>query len=139
MIRIEKSIDVYRPLRAVYKQWTRFEDFPQFMAGMIDVQQVDDTHVHCFAEIAGEEQELDAEIIENVPNEFISWKSNLSGVATAGIVQFEPLGPDATRVQLVIAIEPAKETDRRDVEALDARIRDTVEDFKSFIEADTAA
>ena len=136
MVRIEKSIDVNSPLRAVYQQWTRFEDYPQFMAGMIDVQQVDDRHFHCYAEIAGEEQELDAEIVEHVPNEYISWTSNLTGASAAGIVQFEPLGPDQTRILLVLAYEPADAGDNADIDLLDARIQDTVEDFKQFIEKD---
>jgi uncharacterized membrane protein len=138
MVRIEKSIDVHSPLRAVYRQWTRFEEFPQFMAGMLDVEQVDDTHVRAHAEIGGEEQELDAEIVESVPNEYISWKSRLAGVSAAGIVQFEPLGPDATRVQLVVAYEPADAADETDVKMLEARVQDTVEDFKLFIESDGA-
>ena len=139
MVRIEKRIDVNSPLRAVYQQWTRFEDFPQFMPGMIDVHQVDDRHFHCYAEFAGEEQELDAEIVEHVPNEYISWTSNLVRASAAGIVQFEPLGPDQTRVLLVLAYEPADAGDNADVEMLDARIQDTVEDFKMFIETNGGA
>lgn len=138
MVRIEKSIDVNSPLRAVYRQWTRFEDYPQFMPGMIDVQQVDDRHFHCYAEIEGEEQELDAEIVEQVPNEYISWTSNLVGAAAAGLIQFEPLGPDATRILLVLAYEPADAADHADLESLDARIQNTVEDFKLFIEGNGA-
>lgn len=136
MVRIEKSIDVHRPLHAVYRQWTRFEEFPQFMAGMLDVEQVDDTHVRAHAEIGGEEQELAAEIVESVPNEFISWRSRLGGVSAAGIVQFEPLGPDTTRLQLVVAYEPDDAANQRGVETVNARVQDTVEDFKLFIESE---
>jgi uncharacterized membrane protein len=34
MERIEKTIEVDCPVRAVYNQWTQFEDFPQFVAGV---------------------------------------------------------------------------------------------------------
>jgi uncharacterized membrane protein len=135
MEQIEKTIDVRCPLRAVYDQWTRFEEFPEFMSGVMEVQQIDDTHVRCHAEIGGVDSELDAEIVEHVPNEFIAWRS-VSGIPSAGIVQFEPLGPQLTRVQLVIAYEPMDTDDAHDdLEALSDRVQDTVEDFKWFIES----
>ena len=31
---VEKSIEVNAPLDTVYNQWTQFEDFPRFMAGV---------------------------------------------------------------------------------------------------------
>ena len=40
--KVEKSIQVDAPVRAVYNQWTQFEEFPQFMGGVQQVTQVDD-------------------------------------------------------------------------------------------------
>lgn len=135
MEKIQKSIDVRSPLRAVYNQWTRFEDFPEFMSSVTEVRQVDDTHLHCHAEIRGEDRELDAEIIDNVPNEHIAWKS-VSGPPSVGVVHFESLGPRLTRVRLMMAYEPASAADasREALESLGARVQDTIENFKSFIE-----
>ena len=135
MEKIEKSIEVRCPLRAVYNQWTRFEDFPEFMSSVTQVQQIDDTHLHCHAEIHGEDTELDAEIIEREPNQHIAWRS-LSGTPSVGVVHFEPLGPRLTRVRLLMAYEPADTADgtREALESLSARVQDTVENFKSFIE-----
>src|SRR4029079_17022180 len=62
MERIEKSIEVKCPVRAVYNQWTQFEEFPRVMAGVKEVTQLDDTHLHWHAEIWGKEKEWDAEI-----------------------------------------------------------------------------
>jgi uncharacterized membrane protein len=135
MEKIETSIEVRCPLRAVYNQWTRFEDFPEFMSSVKQVQQIDETHLHCHAEIRGEDTELDAEIIEREPNQHIAWIS-LSGPPSAGVVHFEPLGPRLTRVRLVMAYEPMGAADgtREAVESLSARVQDTIENFKSFIE-----
>lgn len=37
------SIEVKRPVRTVYNQWTQFETFPHFMEGVEEVRQRDDT------------------------------------------------------------------------------------------------
>src|SRR5258705_10667377 len=42
MERIQKSIEVERPIRSVYNQWTQFEEFPRFMEGVKQVKQLDD-------------------------------------------------------------------------------------------------
>jgi uncharacterized membrane protein len=135
MERIEKSIDVRCPVRTVYNQWTQFEEFPRFMAGVKEVRQIDDTHVHWHAEIWGKDKEWDAEITEQVPDERISWKST-SGTPTAGTVRFEALGPDVTRVKLTLSYEPegAIENVGDAAGLLSARVQDSVEDFKDFIE-----
>ena len=64
MATIEKSIDVEVPVSAAYDQWTQFEEFPKFMEGIVAVRQLDDSHVHWVAEIAGERQEWDAVNVE---------------------------------------------------------------------------
>lgn len=136
MERIEKTIDVDRPVRSVYNQWTQFEDFPRFMAGVKQVTQLDDTHVHWEAEIWGRNVEWDAEITEQDPDRRISWRS-INGAPNAGTVRFEPLGEDRTRVRLVMAYEPqgAVESVGDALGLLNARVETTVQDFKKFIES----
>ena len=73
MERVEKSIEVNCPIDVVYNQWTQFEDFPQFMSGVKEVQQLDDTHLRWHAEVWGKEKEWDAEITADVLTEFQSW------------------------------------------------------------------
>jgi len=135
MERIEKSIEVNCPLRTVYNQWTQFEEFPKFMSGVKEVRQIDDTHMHWHAEIWGKDKEWDAEITEQVPDERISWQS-ISGTPIAGTVRFQQLGPDLTAVRLVMAYEPegAIENIGDALGLLSARVQETVEDFKEFIE-----
>ena len=43
MEKIQKSIEVDRPIRSVYNQWTQFEEFPRFMEGVKQVKQLDDS------------------------------------------------------------------------------------------------
>jgi uncharacterized membrane protein len=136
MEQVEKVIEVDCPVHTVYNQWTQFEEFPRFMAGVKEVTQIDDTHVHWRAEIWGKEKEWDAEITEQHPDQRISWKS-VSGAPNAGTVRFEPLGSDRTRVRLVMAYEPegAMENAGDALGIFTSRVQNTVEDFKEFIES----
>jgi uncharacterized membrane protein len=134
--RIEKKIVVDRPLRTVYNQWTQFESFPAFMAGVQEVRQIDDAHVHWRAEVWGKEVEWDAEITEQEPDKRISWKS-ISGAPNAGTVRFEPLGDSRTRVRLVMAYEPegAVENIGDALGLFEQQVQTSVEQFKKFIES----
>ena len=53
MSSIIKTVDVDVPVRTAYNQWTQFEEFPKFMEGIEEVRQLDDTHMHWKANIAG--------------------------------------------------------------------------------------
>jgi uncharacterized membrane protein len=135
MERIEKQIEVNCPVQVVYNQWTQFEDFPQFMAGVKEVRQLDDTHVHWHAEVWGVEKEWDAEITEQEPDKRISWKS-VSGAMNAGTVRFEPLSGDRTLVRLAMAYEPegALESAGDAMGVVNGQVQKSVEQFKQFIE-----
>jgi uncharacterized membrane protein len=137
MERIEKSIEVRCPVRTVYNQWTQFEEFPRFMAGVKEVRQLDDTHVHWHAEIWGKDKEWDAEITEQVPDQRISWRSTTADAPNAGSVRFEPVSNDRTRVHLTMEYEPqgAVENVGDALGVLSGRVQNTVEDFKKFIES----
>src|SRR3954468_11084683 len=137
MERIEKSVEVKAPVHAVYNQWTQFEEFPRFMAGVKEVKQLDDTHVHWHAEIWGKDKEWDAEIVEQVPDKRIAWRSTTPDAPNAGSVRFEALGPDPTRVNLTMEYDPqgAVENVGDAFGVFASRAKTTVEDFKSFIES----
>ncbi len=135
MERVEKTVEVDRPVRTVYNQWTQFEEFPAFMEGVKEVRQLDDTHLHWRAEVWGKEKEWDAEITEQEPDQRISWKS-VSGAPNAGTVRFEPIGPERTRVRLTMAYEPedAIENVGDALGIFTSRVQSSVEEFKTFIE-----
>ena len=106
MERIEKSVEVKCPVHAVYNQWTQFEEFPRFMAGVKEVKQIDDTHVRWHAEIWGKDKEWDAVITEQVPDQVIAWRSTSGDAPNAGSVRFESIAPERTRVRLTMEYEP---------------------------------
>jgi uncharacterized membrane protein len=106
------------------------------MDGVREVKQLDDTHLRWHAEIWGKDMEWDAEITEQVPDEKIGWRSTSGGAPYAGVVRFEPLGADRTRVRLVMAYEPhgAIETVGDALGILSARVEASVNNFKQYIE-----
>jgi uncharacterized membrane protein len=135
MSELSATVDVDRPVRTVYNQWTQFEEFPRFMEGVEEVRQLDDDTLHWRAEIAGVEREWKAKIVKQVPDQVIAWSST-EGAANAGRVTFEPLGPSATRVELAMELEPEgfAETAGDVLGIIERRVQGDLERFSEFIE-----
>jgi uncharacterized membrane protein len=98
-------IDLDVPVSTAYNQWTQFEEFPKFMATVESVQQVDDTHLHWRANVAGKTKEWDAEITEQIPDKRIAWRST-GGVQNSGVVTFHKISDSRTRVMLQMDYAP---------------------------------
>jgi uncharacterized membrane protein len=105
MSTIEQSIDIDVPVRTAYDQWTQFEEFPTFMEGVESIVQLDDTHLHWVAEIAGVRREWDAEITEQHPDQRIAWTAT-DGARNAGVVTFHRISDECTRIMLQLDVEP---------------------------------
>ena len=103
--KVEKSIDVDVPVQTAYNQWTQFESFPEFMDGVIEVRQLNDTRLHWKAKVAGKEKEWDAEITEQRPDERVAWRA-VDGAPNGGVVTFHRIGESQTRVMLQLEAEP---------------------------------
>lgn len=135
MHRIEKSIEINVPVNTCYDQWTQFESFPSFMTGIVEVKQLDDKSLHWVADIAGERKEWNAEIIEQTPNEVISWRST-SGPLNNGSVTFQPLTPDTCKITLIMTYdtEGAKEKVGDALGLFSARVSADLHRFENYIE-----
>jgi uncharacterized membrane protein len=135
MERIVKSVEIDLPVSTVYNQWTQFEEFPRFMEGVKRVTQLDDKRLHWVAEIAGKEKEWEARITEQIPDRRIAWQSE-AGEFTAGTVNFEPLGPNRTRVTLEMVYDPkgVVENIGDKLGVVSQRVENDLARFKEFIE-----
>src|SRR5690242_12086705 len=111
MANVQKSITVDVPVQSAYNQWTQFESFPQFMDGVKEVRQQGDTQLHWKAQIAGKTEEWDAEIVEQIPDRKIAWRST-SGAPNAGVVTFHPVSDTATEVRLQLEAQPRSVTEK---------------------------
>jgi uncharacterized membrane protein len=133
---IEESIEVQVPLSTAYNQWTQFEEFPQFMEGVREVRQLDDTHLHWVAELGGREHEWDAEITEQKPDERVAWR-NVDGKENAGVVTFHRVDDNRTRlmVQMDFIPEGLMEKLGDAIGAPERRVKGDLERFKELIES----
>jgi len=136
MTTIEQSIDLDVPVRAAYDQWTRFEEFPQFMKGVEEIRQIDDRHLHWVAELGGSRHEWDAEITEQLPDERVAWR-NTDGKDNAGVVTFHKLSDTSSRVMVQIDFVPEgiKEKVGAAINAPDRQVKGDLERFKEIVEA----
>ncbi|MEX5218386.1 MAG: SRPBCC family protein [Nitrospiraceae bacterium] len=136
MSTIEKSIEVDVPVRTAYNQWTQFEEFPKFMEGVQEVTQVDDTHLHWKATIAGKDKQWNAVITEQRPDDRIAWKS-IDGAKNAGCVTFHRLSDSKSKVMLQLDYEPegAVENVGDIVGVVSTRVAGDLNRFKDFIES----
>jgi uncharacterized membrane protein len=108
-IRVEKSVTINASPEQLYAFWRNFENLPRFMDHVKSVTVVDDKRSHWVAKgPAGSDAEWDAEIINEVPNELIGWRSvEGSQIDNAGSVHFTPaLGGRGTMVKVVLRYDP---------------------------------
>jgi uncharacterized membrane protein/hemerythrin superfamily protein len=133
---IEQAVDVHVPIRTAYNQWTQFEEFPRFMEGVIEVRQLDDTHLHWKATVGGKEKAWDAVITEQLPDQRIAW-TNTTGARNAGVVTFHRLSDNHTRVMLQLDYEPEGLVENVGdmLGVVSRRVRGDLERFKAFIES----
>jgi uncharacterized membrane protein len=99
MPKVEESVEVAVPVASAYNRWTQFEEFPSFMDGIEEVNRLDETHLHWVASIGGHEEEWDAEITEQIPDQRIAWTAT-SGKGNAGVVTFHKLDENRTKIML---------------------------------------
>lgn len=140
MSTIEESVEVGVPVRTAYNQWTQFEEFPKFMEGIESVTQLDDTHVHWVANLAGVRREWDAEITEQHPDERVAWCAT-DGAENAGVVTFHKLDDTRTKVMLQLDFDPEGFVEKAGdaMGIVKMRASGDLKRFRDFIETQGAA
>lgn len=107
-IRVRQAITVQCSPAEAYDFWHAFENLPRFMAHLESVR-VEGTRSHWVAKApAGMSVEWDAEIIEDVPNERIAWRSMAgSEIPNAGFVRFVAApGNRGTEIHVELRYDP---------------------------------
>ena len=108
--KIERSITIQRSAKELYAFWRQLDNLPTIMSQVRTVEPLDDRRSHWVINTlpGAPTVEWDAEIINEVENERIGWKT-LDGatVEHAGSVRFTPLNDERqTRVTVTLQYDP---------------------------------
>ncbi|MEV6945021.1 SRPBCC family protein [Streptomyces sp. NPDC051172] len=135
---VKEAVDVEVPLRMAYNQWTQFEEFPNFMEGVDEVRQLDDRHNHWTTSIGGVRREFDTEIVDQLRDDRITWRSVGGDTQQRGSVRFERLDDTHTRVELVMEVEPGgvAEQSADALGLIDRRVKGDLRRFKDYVETE---
>jgi len=93
ILRLERSIQIGRPVEEVFAEWSNFAELPQKIAALRKVE-VSGLHSNWVLEVDGRELEFAAEIAQLIPNQSIGWKS-ITGPKHSGRIHFAQLGNDS--------------------------------------------
>jgi uncharacterized membrane protein len=108
-IKVERSILIDKAPEEIYRFWRDLENLPRFMSQHVAIErQAGNERSHwTVRSLAGTTFEWDAEIINDIPNELLAWRS-LEGADLdhAGSVHFEPDERGGTRVSVILEYRP---------------------------------
>ncbi|GAA3965148.1 SRPBCC family protein [Streptomyces marokkonensis] len=104
---IMETVDIGVPLRTVYDQWTRLQDFSDFTKGVRSVSVNDEVTSDWNVKVGPSSRGWKATVQEQVPDERIVWTSEGAKGSTSGAVSFHELAPRLTRVVVVVEYYPA--------------------------------
>ena len=105
--KIRRTIEINKPPNELYRFWRTLDNLPKIMSHLDSVQVINDRLSHWVVKtLPGLPTiEWDAEIINDVENERIGWRSlNDADVDQAGSVEFEPLG-DGKSTKLIVTLQ----------------------------------
>jgi uncharacterized membrane protein len=141
-VKVEHTITVKRPAEELYAFWRDPSSIQRVLDFVESVQQVSDTRAHWRAHgPAGKTIEWDAEIINDIPNQLLAWKSvGDADIPNAGSLHFRP-APNGrgTEVRIVFEYEPPAGHLGAWVAKLlranpDTQVRDALRRFKQLAE-----
>ena len=103
---IIEEIDVGVPVSVAYNQWTQFQDWSGFMKKVDNIEQEDETKANFKAQVFWSHRGWEAHILEQVPDEKIVWRSKGEKGHVDGAVTFHEIGPNLTRILVVLEYYP---------------------------------
>lgn len=98
---IQGSIDVALPVAAVFELCTRFEEYPQMIERVSEVDVEDDTHFTVVARAGKLQHPLSIELVGEEADERLDWEC-VGKLEHSGVLTFHPLAPRLTRLEITI-------------------------------------
>jgi uncharacterized membrane protein len=141
-VRVEKTMTINKQPEVLYRFWRNFENLPRFMDHVQSVRVDDDTRSHWVVKApAGQTVEWDAQVINDIPNELIAWKTTHADIANAGSVRFRAApGGAGTEVTVNLEYDPPAGKAGQIVakvfgEEPEQQVQDDLRRFKQVMEA----
>ncbi|HEX6710580.1 MAG TPA: SRPBCC family protein [Rubrobacter sp.] len=101
--RVQESIEVGAPVEDIFRYWSNFQNFSNFMSNVEEVRLTaqDTSHWRVKGPL-GKSVEFDAKTTELDPNRGIGWNTVGGDVMTSGEVRFEEVSPGRTQVEVTM-------------------------------------
>src|SRR5918995_1257885 len=101
--RVHGTTEVEAPVEDVFRYWSNFENFPNFMSNIKEVRMTakDTSHWRIKGPLS-KSVDFDAKTTEMNPNRGIGWNTVEGEVMTSGEVRFEEVAPGRTRVDVTM-------------------------------------
>jgi uncharacterized membrane protein len=101
--RVQESIEIAATVEDVFRYWSNFENFPNFMSNVEEVRLTaqDTSHWRVKGPL-GKSVEFDAKTTELDPNRGIGWNTVDGDVMTSGEARFEEVSPGRTRIEVTM-------------------------------------
>jgi uncharacterized membrane protein len=109
ILRLEKSLQIGRPVDEVYEAWSQLEQIPSY-TDLVQEVRTDGDRSKWVMNLGGRMVRWEAEITQRLENEAIGWKS-VSGPKHTGRIDFSPLGAD-TMVHITMNYAPPMQMGR---------------------------
>jgi uncharacterized membrane protein len=102
---IQRWTDVAVPVDKAYDAWLSFDQYPQFMHRVLNVEKKGDDKVQWQEKIWFSKRQWEGRITDKRKNDRIAWKTT-SGMSHKGVVSFHKLDNNLTRVMVTMEFEP---------------------------------
>ncbi|MDO8587634.1 MAG: SRPBCC family protein [Armatimonadota bacterium] len=105
---VHKTLNIDAPIEEVFRFWTDYENFPQFMEHIREAHDLGEGRSHWTgAGPSGIPVSWNAEVTQSEPNSVIAWKSVPgSTVESEGIVRFDSNADGSTHVDVQMSYRP---------------------------------
>ena len=101
--RVHESIEVQAPVEDVFRYWSNFENFSNFMQNVEEVRMTDQDTSHWRVKgPLGKSVRFDAKTTQMDPERGIGWNTVEGEVMTSGEARFEEVAPGRTRIDVTM-------------------------------------
>jgi uncharacterized membrane protein len=136
---IQRWTDVAVPVEKAYDAWVKFDQYPQFMHRVLNVEKKGDDKVRWQEKIWFSTRDWEGKITDRRKNDRIAWKTT-NGMSHKGVVSFHKIGDNLTRVMVDMEFEPNGMIEKMasGLRFVKRAVQSDLARFKAFVELEDA-